>query len=178
MIDNRTIFLWLLGSAFTLLTSSVGRADGGTLRVREKVGEYQIAIFTSPTPLRAGPVDVSVLVQDASTGVYLPESRATVRLTSRVDPALALEYPATAEGATNKLFLAAQFDLPRPGAWDVEVRIEGPRGTAVVRCEMEADEPLPRWLEVWPWIAWPAAVVVLFGVHQLLVRRKAREGLG
>jgi len=42
------------------------RADGGTLRLWERAGNYKVAVFTDPTPLRAGPVDVSVFVQDAS----------------------------------------------------------------------------------------------------------------
>ena len=53
--------------------SSVARADGGVVRLRQRAGGYQIAVFTSPTPIRAGPVDVSVLVQDAATEECVPE---------------------------------------------------------------------------------------------------------
>ena len=50
--------IWLHGAA----------ADGGSMRSVRKKGGYQITVFTAPTPFRAGPVDISVLVQDASTG--------------------------------------------------------------------------------------------------------------
>ena len=140
----------------------------------ELVGGYQVAVFTAPTPLRAGPVDISVLVQNASTGEQVPGARVIVRLKQPGATGPLLEHRATTEAATNKLFHAAKFDLLDPGRWEVEVRIDGPLGTASVRCELEAAGPLPRWLEVWPWIGWPALVILLFCVHQRLVRRRGR----
>jgi hypothetical protein len=140
------------------------------VRLREQAGAYQVTVFTSPTPLRAGPVDVSVLVQDAA-GQCVPEARVTVRLTARGTGEV-LEYPATAEAATNKLLRAAVFELPEPGWWDVEVAVEGPQGPARLGFGVEADDRPPRWLELWPWFAWPALAVALFGLHQVLVRRR------
>ena len=64
------------------------------------------------------------------------------------------------------------FELPEPGWWDVEVAVEGPHGPALVTFDFWAEKPLPRWLELWPWFAWPALVVVLFGLHQTSARRK------
>jgi hypothetical protein len=138
------------------------------VRLREQAGAYQVTVFTAPTPLRAGPVDVSVLVLGAATGECVPGARVTVRLTARGTGDV-LEYPATAAAATNKLFLAAVFQLPEPGWWDVEVAVEGPHGPALLRFGVEADEPPPRWLELWPWFAWPALAVALFGLHRALV---------
>jgi hypothetical protein len=156
-----------------LFPSSLLRADGGALRLRERAGNYQIAVFTSPTPFRAGLVDVSVLVQDAATGECVPEARVTVRLAARGSGHV-LEYPATAAAATNRLFHAAVFQLPEPGWWDVEVAAEGPHGPARVRFGVQAAEPQPRWLDLWPWFGWPAFAVALFGLHQVLVRRRVR----
>lgn len=82
-----------------------------------------------------------------------------------------MEQPATTAAATNKLFHAAKFDLPDAGRWDVEVLVDGPDGTIVVRCEVDVAGPLPRLVEVWPWIAWPFAVVGLFAIHLFRVRR-------
>jgi hypothetical protein len=85
---------------------------------------------------------------------------------------LVLEYPATSAAATNKLFSAAQFELPEPGRWALEVEVQGSHGPAVIGAELEAAEPLPRWRELWPWISWPALAIALFSIHQSLVRRK------
>ena len=76
--------------------------------------------------------------------------------------------------ASTGIFRAAEFRLPEPGWWDVAVAVEGPHGPAGVRFAVRADEPLPRWLDLWPWFGWPAVVVALFGMHRVLARRKAR----
>jgi hypothetical protein len=167
----RPILLLLLFSSLIPHPSSLARADGGAIRLRERAGAYQVTIFTSPTPLRAGLVDVSVLVQDAATGECLPEARVILRLTSRGTGAV-LESQATAEAATNKLLRAAAFQLPQAGRWDVDAAIDGPRGRANVRLEFEANEPPPRWLAYWPWFSWPAGAVALFAVHEALTRRR------
>jgi hypothetical protein len=147
-------------------------ADGGLLRLSAKSGSYQISVFTLPTPLRAGAVDISMLVQDASTGNPLTDVQVTVRLTQSGKPTLA--YPATSATATNKLFHSAQFTLPEPGRWTLEVRVQGSRGPAVVRSELEAAEPLPKWHALWPWIGWPVLVIALFSIHVALEHRNCR----
>jgi hypothetical protein len=157
--------------------SSLARADGGAVRLREKAGGYQITVFTSPTPLRAGPVDVSVLVQDAAKEEYVPDARVTVRLTAR-GTGRVLEFLATTEAATNKLLRAAEFQLPEPGWWDVAVAVEGPHGPALVRFEIQADEPPPRWQELWPWFCWPAIAIALFGVHRVVTSGRVRRQRG
>jgi hypothetical protein len=163
--------LMLLIFSFIAHPSSLARADGGAVRLRERAGGYQITVFTSPTPLRVGPVDVSVLVQDAATEECLPKALITVRLTARGTREV-LEYSATSEAATNKLLRAAEFQLPKPGWWDVAVAVEGSHGPALVRFELQANEPPPRWMDLWPWFSWPAFAIALFGVHHTLVQRR------
>jgi hypothetical protein len=148
-------------------------ADGGSIRLSEQKGGYRITVFTAPTPFRAGPVDVSVLVQDAATGTPLPDVQIEVEVAPRGRPEEAFTTRATTEAATNKLFQAALFDLPEPGWWEVKVTVAGPKGTVQVTFEVEAAAPLPRWLSLWPWVCWPAVAVLLFCIHQWLVRRKA-----
>jgi hypothetical protein len=172
MIGNPRVLLQLVLVCLFVFPASRLPADGGMLRLRTRAGAYEVTIFTSPTPLIAGPVDVSVLVLDGATGEYMPEARVTVRLTARGTGDV-LEYPATVAAATNKLFHAAVFQLPEPGWWDVEVAVEGRHGPALLRFGVEADEPPPRWVEFWPWFVWPALAVTFFGLHRVLVRRRS-----
>jgi len=158
------LFGWLF-----LASSMPARGDGGSLRLSETTGGYRITAFTSPTPFRVGWVDISVLVQDAASGQAMLEAQVTVRMAQRGQPGL--ECQATTEAATNKLLHAAQFELSTPGRWEMEVEVDGSHGNAVVRCELEVAEHLPRWLEIWPWISWPALAIALFGIHQVLTRR-------
>jgi hypothetical protein len=149
------------------------RGDGGTVRLRERKGPYEISVFTAPTPLRAGAVDISVLVQDAGSGDPVPEARVTVSLAARPGRH-GQKQQATTEAATNKLLRAALFEIPRAGWWDVEVTIAGGRsegrGEEKVHFAVEAAEPLPRWVAFWPWLIWPVLVIVLFGLRRPAVR--------
>ena len=145
-------------------------ADGGSVRLSEEKGGYRITVFSAPTPFRAGPVDLSVLVQDGSTGDPLTRVQVTVGMSK--SGGLAWKYPATTEMATNKLLHAAQFELPEPGRWALEVQVQGSHGPAVVGVELEAAEPLPRWREMWLWIGWPALAIALFSVRVWIGSRR------
>jgi len=162
---------WLLLSSLIPHPSSLARAHDGAVRMCVRAGGYQLAAFTFPTPFRAGPVDVSVLVQDAATGECVTPARVTLHLTAR-ESGQVLKYPATSGAASNKLFHEAVFELPEAGWWDVEVSVDGPHGPARARFEVEAGAAPPRWQELWPWFGWPVLAVALFGLHRVLARRR------
>lgn len=150
-------------------------ADGGVVRWSGKRDGVELTMFTSPNPLRAGPVDVSVLVQNAETGETIADTDVQVRLTPRDRAAPPIHTVATHADATNKLLQAALVELPAAGRWDVEVECTtataaGTRSN-VARFSMEAGPPLPRWLSVWPWFTWPLAAILLFGLHRGLGAR-------
>ncbi len=170
----RTVILFL---AFELLLPGTwcasARADGGTVRLVEQQGDYRISVFTDPHPLRSGPIDVSVFIQDVATGQPIPEAQIMVTLTAPDLPGTSIHVRATTEAATNKLLRSALIELPQPGEWHVQVATATARGTVHSRFNMVAGPPLPRWLTVWPWFSWPAVAVALFGVHRWLVARKA-----
>src|SRR5262249_8491698 len=144
-------------------------ADGGTVRLSEQQGNYRITVFSEPTPLRAGPVDISVFVQDAATGEPASGVQVAFTVKRRDCHCLVFRGPASPEAATNKLNHAAHFDLPEPGGYALEVAVNGGPDPARVRCELEAAEALPAGLALWPWVGWPALAILLFGVHQVLV---------
>ena len=156
---------WLLFGTWTAPVS----ADAGSPLFAGTKGGYQITVFAAPTPLRAGSVDISVFVQDALTGNPATPFRVVVRMTK--SGRAALEYPATSEAATNKLFRAAQFDLPERGHWDIQVEVESARGRAVIAGELDVADALPHWRELWPWIGCPALAIILFSIRQMLAPR-------
>jgi hypothetical protein len=116
-------------AAFPLARDAL--ANGGTVRIsRAAVGPYLVSVFTSPTPLRTGEVDVSVLVQDQEreTVLDVPVRVEAVPLEADVAP---LRHEATREQATNKLFKAAKFPVPREGSWEFRVHVGGAEGGAI-----------------------------------------------
>jgi hypothetical protein len=148
-------------------------ADGGALRLSAVQRDYRISVFTAPTPFRAGPVDISVLVQDHQTGELVPAAQVRIRMKQPGRQELA--FPATFETATNKLFQAAQFELPYPGSWEIQVHVDGPHGPAEIGSQIDAAPALPGYHDLWVWIGWPAVPIVLFGVHQVLVQSAGRR---
>jgi hypothetical protein len=153
-----------------LLFPSLARADGGALRLAQEKDGYRIAVFTAPTPLRAGPVDFSVLVQDAATGELASGVQATVKTqrqgAKHEDPhSSCILHPSS-------LYYAATLDLPEPGWYSVEVSIRRALAETQVHFDVDAAEPLPQGLTILPWVGWPLVVISLFLFHQLLVRSR------
>jgi hypothetical protein len=165
------LHLLALTTIFVFSTVSL-HADGGTVRLSERRGSYEITVFTSPTPVRAGTVDISVFLRDAATQAPISNSAIEVSAVSRVHPDKEARDEATREKATNKLFQAAILDLPEPGWWDVTLVIDGLGQPLEFSFELEVEEPLPRIWVVAPWIAWPMVPILLFLIHQRWTRRK------
>lgn len=161
------IVSWMLLGACCART----HADGGSVVLSEKKGGFQITAFASPTPMRAGPVDVSVLVQDVDTGEVVPQARVEVSL-SNGGPA-SLASVASHEAATNKLLQAVQFSLPQPGRWRLAITVEDKQKKCTVERSFDAAEALPPWRELWPWVMWPVFAVAVFGLHRYLVQQRA-----
>ena len=139
----------------------------------EQQGDTRITVFSSPAPLRAGPIDVSVLLQDSDSGQPLADAQVEVRLALRDRPGAVIHATATKDAATNKLLRAALVDLPEPGWWDVALKCSvNDRNPIQVDFTVEAGQRLPEWLTIWPWFAWPFGVVALFGIHRAIVARK------
>lgn len=149
-------------------------ADGGTVRLLEQQGNYHVAAFTAPSLLHAGPIDISVLVQDAATLEPVSDVLVNIQARRRDHHGVAICHPATIEAATNKLFRAAKFKLPKPGWWEIELSIEGPSGKTQARFDVEVAESGSRYLALWSWIGWPVLPILLFCMHELFVRRRSR----
>lgn len=151
------------------------RADGGTVLIAADREDYRITVLASPTPLRAGPIDISVLVQERDTGRVVADATVEVVLRSSDANQRPLQALATSEAATNKLFRAALFNLPRPGRWELStlVTVDGQRLT--VDADVDAAAALPRFSDLWLWTGWPLMAIALFAAHQGLVYRSRRS---
>ena len=107
-----------------LLAGSPLLANGGTVRIsRAPVGPWLVSVFSSPTPLRTGEVDVSVLVQDSSDASLDLPVWVEARAVGTGADAAPIRRAATREQATNKLFKAAKFDVDAPGEWEFRIEV-------------------------------------------------------
>ncbi len=164
-----------LGCWLVLALSSAALADGGALRALERSGGLQIAVFTSPNPLIGPDVDISVLVQDEATLQPVSQAAVQVTLTPHERPYAALTLAATSEAATNKLLRDCRLAL-EGGVYEVEVSCTAGNRSGRARFVMQVAPPPAQLARMWPWFAWPAVPILLFGVHQHLSRKRPSPG--
>jgi hypothetical protein len=150
-------------------------ADGGTLRLSQTRDGYHIAVFTSPTPLRAGTVDVSVFLQDAKSGQPVLDVPIQVTAFPMGRPEQAVNGLATSELATNKLFRSAYLELPEAGVWHIDVQILRDEQPIEVGFDVELAGPPPPWLDLVLWLSWPLVVILLYVIHVMRVRGRSRR---
>lgn len=171
-LDRRGVVASLFAALVVAATAPAARADGGVPLAVRSVGGYRVGVFAEPAPLRAGPVDISVMVQGAESREYLRDVTAWVTVQSEGPVVVRRTAEATEDAATNKLFRAALLELPFSGRWTVAVAIEGMHGKAELAVDVIAGDPLPRWQRLWGWFTWPIIPIGLFLLHQYLAARQ------
>ena len=162
---TRTLGVWIV------LLGGVAYADGGTLRLSRASGPFVVSVFTTPEPLRAGPADVSVLVQARDGGAMVLDAAVGLRL--RAPDGTEQQPAATHAAATNRLLWAANVTLPVPGRWLLEVTVRRGDDAATVAGTLEVAAAAPRLAAQWPALALPVVLVALFLWRQRLRRRAA-----
>lgn len=150
------------GALSLMLACQTARGDGGALRISQPAGDQRVSVFTSPTPLRVGRVDVSVFVQDAATSRQASDAVVFVVARPGGNRSQAIRRQATAEQAANKLFQAAEFELPEAGRWEFTIEVGETEKPATIAFEADVAPPWPPWLALAPWIGWPWLAVALF----------------
>jgi len=166
---TRRIWLALFWLAAVRLSSSA-QADGGKLQLSERAGPYQVSVFTTPTPIRVGKVDVSVLVQDAQAHDVI--SKARVMLRADPEHAQGHSHPIVAQAthatATNRLLQAAYLDLPHAGSWKINLTVEAGGQQFEFQLPINVAPPLPPWKALLPWLTLPAWAILLFFLDHFL----------
>ena len=172
--DSQLLLLKLISASLLYcLQTSHASADMGRMVLSEQHGDTRISVFTSPEPLHAGPIDISVLLQHSETDQPIPDAEVNMRITSGEARSPAIHAVATQAAATNKLLRAALLELPHPGSWDVEITyIVDHKPARQLHFTIQAASQREPWFAVWPWFSWPVAVILLYGVHRRLTLRK------
>src|SRR5271165_139733 len=116
-------------------------ADGGTIQFQGDTGSFHVTVFTLPPILSAGPVDVTVLIQDRSKLVPDLDEQVTFDLSQQAGdslhgqawspPACALSAPQLLVGVParlghgeNRLLYGAVAQIPSSGIWKLKVNVE------------------------------------------------------
>lgn len=166
-----------------MLFPAVLLADGGAILARRTINGFDITVFAAPAPLRAGPVDVSVLVQeedkpllDASVEVAWSAGASASEVW--VPPCCGMKnaggtFPASRDRSQNKFLHSALVPVTASGPSRFVIRVVRGNREAVLSCDIVAAPPVPPALAYWPFLALPPGLIAVFSLHQIL-RRKSR----
>ncbi len=156
----------VFAAATLLAVATTAGADGGAVVAQAESDALVVTVFVAPVPLRAGPADVSVLVQSAGDGNSILDAEVSVLL-SREGGVVARAYADHAQ-ATNQLLYAARVEVPAPGAWRLDVAVERGEERVTVGAALKAAPGLAAPVRFWPWVLLPIVVAGSFLVHQWL----------
>lgn len=171
VINAASFAMWLIATA-GIACIIRAHADGGTVQFEKSAGPFVITVFTTPSPLRAGPVDLSLMIQSRDSQQPVLDCQVFVQL--RKEGATSIRSAATHEAAQNKLLYAAPVKVPEPGLWELEAAIQHGDDSINVAGEISVAPANPVLLVYWRSLALPPLFIALFAVNQWLKRRRVK----
>src|SRR5882757_168459 len=112
----------LLPLILSILTMSVSiRADGGIVLWQRTMGSITVTSFSTQSPLRPGPADISFLVENNEQS--RPILDAQVLVTFQSETGVTMRTEATHAQARNRLLYCTLIDLPQSGHWKMTLLV-------------------------------------------------------
>lgn len=139
------------------------------MQLQQKTNSLLITVFAAPAPLRAGPVDVSVLIQNIENDQ--PVLDAQVQIILRSESGVTVRAIATRAEAKNKLLYATLVNLAESGRWLIDVEVKQGTGDSKVAGSLVVAQALPFLLGYWRWLALPPIAIAVFVLNQRLKSR-------
>jgi hypothetical protein len=172
-----------------LITARLAFADGGTIQSQGDSGPFHITVFTAPAILNAGPVDITVLVQDRSSLKplldadvhfdFLAHSGGGPQQNAWSPPACVgaptpklIAIPARLNHGENKLLHGAVVQIPHSGAWDLQVNVQKGTEHATISTSFNVNPPASPPLAYWHLFIIPPVGIAGFILHQTARRWK------
>jgi hypothetical protein len=158
-------------------------ADGGAIQFQGDAGSLHVTVFTLPPILSAGPVDVTVLIQDRSKLNPLLDARVTFDLNEETTaspakeawspPACALNAPLSLAGiparlnhGENRLLYGAIVQVPSSGIWKLKIDIDRDSETESISTLLKVNPPPSPPLAYWQLFILPPLGVLGFFLNR------------
>ena len=148
--------------AALLMWAAAAYGDGGTMLLHQDSGAFTVTLFAAPQPLRTGDADLSVMVQDRSSGEVLLDP--TILLTVGTEQTVRLQKGQ----ATNRLLQAATVHFSKPGSWRLAISVQRENDSAQLSTECTVEPDTSRATLVWFYVLLPVGIILLFIVHQAM----------
>ena len=122
-----------------LLIAGVAAAHGGGTPQLSGVtaGPYWLTVWTSPEPVRAGELHVTLGVGGAD-GAPVLDAEVQVEISPLPNGGVSLTGAATSAQSSNKFLYEVDFELPESGLYLVTVKVSGPEGRGAASFELQA----------------------------------------
>ena len=144
------------------------RADGGVVLGRRTGAPFSITVFFAEMPLRPGPADLSVLLEQAEGHSPILDAQVFIELDH--DGGTIIRAEATRSQARNKLLYCSLINLPAAGQWKMKVHVRHGNDAAEIVSDLVVVAPHPVLLSYWQLIAAPPLFIILFLLNQWLRR--------
>lgn len=159
-------------------------ADGGRIIESVDLGDAHATVMATPWPLRAGPADIGLFLQDKDGK---PVMDASVRMEwsaegpgeEWVPPCCRMKSPAGSVTASrdhgqNRLIHSATLTIPGSGKGILRVTVEHAGTTETINVPAVAEPPAPPALAYLPWLAMTPLAIGAYALHQKIRRRRHR----
>ncbi|MEE2681880.1 MAG: hypothetical protein VX641_05860 [Planctomycetota bacterium] len=155
-----------------------GAADTGQVRDVVTANGLHIVVFTAPTPVRAGEVEVVTLVTEESTGRPVDSYALDVEVRSPLwNPTVPSMLSMGSPDPGTRFAYKSVVLLPDPGTWElvVEIRVPDRGGPVRIPLSVVAGAPHPMWWQMLPVLLGAIPFLGLILARDSLLKR-ARKG--
>jgi hypothetical protein len=159
-------------------------ADGGAIQFQGDSGPFHVTIFTQPPILRAGLVDLTLLLQDRSNLNPLLDAKVTFDLTAQdsnnpqktewMPPACAMTKTGDLSNVTaqlahgeNRLLYGAVVQIPSSGRWRLKAQIQRDAERTELETLLVVKPALLPPLAYWHLFLFPPVAILGFVLHQV-----------
>src|SRR6266566_1266834 len=149
----------------------IARADGGVVMCQRTSEPFTITVFSTEMPLRPGPADLSVLLEQADEHSPILNGEVSFELTH--ETGMIIRAEATRSQARNKLLYCSLTDLPLAGHWKMRVRARRGKDRAEDLQDLSVAAPQPLLLSYWKLFSLPVVIGLLFVMNQWLRGRRS-----
>ena len=142
------------------------RADGGRVVLQAPTGDLRVTLLAAPIPLRAGPAELSVLVQDED-GTPVLDAEVDLLLSP---PHGGAPFRVAPQGpAQARLFAELPLHLESPGTWHVQLTARRANTSARLEGAFVVAEPLGNARRHWAAITLGPLGALVIAMHQARV---------
>jgi hypothetical protein len=159
--------------ALGILAQTTALADGASVQFRKEAGGLVITVFTAPAPLCAGPVGISLLLQNRNGLEPVLDANVSLVLRSMASGAEIQAQP-TLEQGQNKLQYASALTLAESGKWQLAVKVWRNGQRADVTGTIDVAPTHAMVASYWGYVVFPPLMIMAVLIQEGLIWRKSK----